>query len=187
MTHAIKEDARIWIQFLENYNGKTPFPELAWSSNDALNLFTDSCGSCGGGAFFNNHWTVIKWPNSWSLEVRRDITFLELVPIVVAIWLWQDYFVSKKLIINTDNLALVHIINSQTSKSNRVMCLLRQLVLISIRRNIQIKFVHIPGHYNSIADSISRFQWAKFRTLAQNADIQPTQIPTELLNLLDPT
>lgn len=53
------------------------------------------------------------------------------------------------------------------------MRLLRQLVLICISRNIQIKSVNIPGYYNSIADSISRFQWAKFRTLAPNADIQP--------------
>lgn len=185
VTNSIKEDARVWLQFIENYNGKTPFPDLDWSPNDALNLFTDSCGSCGGGAFFNNRWAVISWPNSWSPEVRRDITFLELVPIVSAIWLWRDHFIAKKLLINTDNMALVHIINSQTSKSQRVMQLIRPLVLLCIKSNIQIKCVHIPGYYNSIADSISRFQWAKFRKLAPSADCQPAQIPMELLNLLN--
>lgn len=139
VTNSIRADAKIWIQFLENYNKKTSFPDLVWSSNDALNLYTDSCGSCGGGAFYNNHWTVIKWPDSWSSEVVRDITFLELVSIVAAIWLWQDNLAAKKLIINTDNMALVHILNSQTSKSQRVMSLHRPLVLVCIKSNIQIK------------------------------------------------
>lgn len=132
--------------FGELQQQKNSFPDLVWSSNDALNLYTDSCGSCGGGAFYNNHWTVIKWPDSWSSEVVRDITFLELVPIVAAIWLWQDNLAAKKLIINTDNMALVHILNSQTSKPQRVMSLLRPLVLVCIKSNIQIKSIHIPWY-----------------------------------------
>lgn len=158
-----------------------------WPSNDAFNnLYTDSCGSCGGGEFYNNHWTVIKWPYSWSSEVLRDSTFLELVPIVAAIWLWQDNMAAKKLIINTDNMALVHILNSQTSKSQRVISLLRPLVLVCINSNIQIKSIHIPGYFNSTADSISRFQWESFRILALNADSYPYQIPSEFWNIFDP-
>lgn len=186
VTNSIRTDAKIWIQFLENYNNKTPFPDLVWSSKDALNLYTDSCGSCGGGAFYDNHWTLIKWPNFWSSEVLRDITFLELVPLVAAIWLWQDNLAAKKLTIDTDNMALVHILNSQTSKSQRIMSLLRPLVLVCIKSNIQIKSIHIPGHFNSMADSISRFQWERFRTLAPNADSYPSQIPSEFWNILDP-
>ena len=175
----------VWLGFLENYNGQTPFPSAVWSTNEALNLFTDSCGSCGGGAFFDNHWTFITWPSTWSPEIRRDITFLELVPILTAIWVWSDQFTAKKLVINTDNLALVHILNSQSSKSQRVMHLVRPLVLLCMKFNIQIKSTHIPGYKNSIADSISRFQWPRFRTLAPNADMYSAQIPPALLNLLN--
>lgn len=88
----------------------------------------------------------MKWPDFWSSEVVRDITFLELVPIVAAIWLWQDNLAAKKLIINTDNMALVHILNSQTSKNQCVMSLLRPLVLVCIKSNIQIKSIHIPWY-----------------------------------------
>lgn len=185
VTQAIRDDANVWLNFLEHYNGYSPFPELHWSTNQALNLFTDSCGSYGGGAIFQNHWAVISWPSSWGNEVRRDITFLELVPILLAIWVWADHFKAKKLLINTDNIALVHILNSQSSKSQRVMSLLRPLILLCLKYNIQIKSTHISGYKNSIADSISRFQWEKFRTLAPHADKNPALIPPALLTLLD--
>lgn len=180
----MKKDVCVWLDFLENFNGKTPFPELIWSNNDTLQLFTDSCGSCGGGAFFNNHWTVLVWPSTWDLELRRDITYLELIPILVAIWLWSEQLAAKKLLINTDNMALVHIVNSKSSKTDRVMSLIRPLVLICLKHNIQIKATHIIGYKNSIADSISRFQWQRFRTLAPHADPFPTQIPPALLTRL---
>jgi hypothetical protein len=48
----MKDDIMVWFGFLETYNGQAPFPSAVWSTNEALNLFTDSCGSCGGGAFF---------------------------------------------------------------------------------------------------------------------------------------
>jgi hypothetical protein len=155
------------------------------SNNDALNLFTDSCGSYGGGAFYENHWAVISWPESWGQDIRRDITFLEFVPILLAVWVWTPQFKAKKLLLNTDNLALVHILNSQTSKSPRTMALLRSLVLLCLKNNIQIKSTHIPGYQNSIADSISRFQWEKFRALAPQADKDPAPVPPALLALLD--
>lgn len=186
VTQAVKEDARIWLTFLDQYNGRSPFPELYWSDNETLNLFTDSCGSYGGGAIFQNHWVVISWPESWGPDIRRDITFLELVPILVAMWIWADQFTAKKLLINTDNIALVDILNAKSSKSQRVMSLVRPLVLLCMKNNIQIKTRHIPGYQNSIADSISRFQWERFRSLAPQADKTPARLPPELLSLLDP-
>jgi hypothetical protein len=138
------------LNFLAN-NGQTPFPSAVWSTNEALNLFTDSCGSYGEGEFFDNHWAVITWPSIWSPEIRRDITLLELVPMLTAIWVWSDHFTAKKFVINTDNLALVHILNSQSGKSQRVMHFVRPLVLLCIKFKIQIKSTHIPGYRNSIA------------------------------------
>jgi hypothetical protein len=93
----MKDDIMAWLGFLETYNGQTPFPSAVWSTKEALNLFTDSCGYCGGGAFFYNHWTVIIWPSIWSSDISRDITLLELVPILTAIWVWPDLFTSKKV------------------------------------------------------------------------------------------
>lgn len=45
VTEAVREDARIWLTFLHQYNGRSIFPELSWSKIDTLNLFINSCGS----------------------------------------------------------------------------------------------------------------------------------------------
>lgn len=112
-----------YITFLDQYNGRSPFPDLSWSENDTLYLFTDSCGSYDGGAIFQNHWAVTSWPKSWGPDISRNITILELVPILVAFWVWSDQFTAKKLPINTDNTALVDLLNAKFI-SISVSCLL---------------------------------------------------------------
>lgn len=83
-----------------------------------------------------------------------------------------------------DNQPLVSIINKRTSKSKRVIVLLRKLVFLTMYNNIQFKAIHIEGSRNEIADILSRFQEHRFRSLAQNADLLPADIPQELLNMI---
>ena len=154
-------------------------------TNEGLQLLTDSSGSLGCGAFFQNKWIVLQWPTEWNRNILQDITFLELVPIVLAVTTWCKQLTNKKVIFHVDNLALVEIFNSKSSKSSRVMSLLRPLVLITMNNNIQLKCCHIQGSRNDIADSISHFQWARFMRLAPDADLYPTPIPSQFLNFLD--
>ena len=185
ITVRMGDNAQVWLQFLQEFNGIAPFPESTWLSSQTLILFTDSSGSYGAGAFFQNHWSYISWPPSWESFVLKDITFLELVPIVLAIYIWSSQFTAKKIILHTDNKALVQIINTKTSKSRRVMSLIRPLVLVCLRHNIQVKSSHIPGNLNEISDSIPRFQWARFRRLVPNADLLPTTVPAEFIQILN--
>ena len=78
-------------------------------------MFTDSSGSLGCGAFFQNHWTVLPWPVEWNDVILRDITFLELVPIVLSVITWRSMLTNKKVLFHVDNLALVEILNSKSS------------------------------------------------------------------------
>jgi hypothetical protein len=36
---------KVWLSFLEYFNGKAYFPESEWSDNETLELYTDSAGS----------------------------------------------------------------------------------------------------------------------------------------------
>ena len=99
-------------------------------TNEGLQLLTDSSGSLGCGAFFQNKWIVLQWTTEWNGNILQDIMFLELVPIVLAVTTWCKQLTNKKVIFHVDNLALVDILNSKSSKSSRVMSLLRPLVLI---------------------------------------------------------
>ena len=80
-------------------------------------------------------------------------------------------------------MAVVEIINQQTSKCPRVMDLVRPLVLHCMEINTEIKAQHIKGVDNSIADTISRYYMQVFRNLAPHADPQPAMIPPFLWQL----
>ena len=62
-----------------------------------------------------------------NLSLDRDITFLEIIPIALSIFLWHKLFYKKKIIDYIDNMAVVSVLNSKTSTSARVMILLRLL------------------------------------------------------------
>lgn len=180
ITNPIREDMFTWLQFLDNFNGVVYFPDTEWVTLDTLQLYKDSAGSghLGCGSFFQGQWVHFTWPSSWlNKPILRDITFLELVPIVLAFMIWGLRLQNKKVILHVDNISLVHILNKQSAKSPRVMVLVRSLVLMALKHNIQFKAQHIPGKSNIIADSISRKQWEVFRAEAPSSAIHSSPIP----------
>jgi len=187
ITNEVKSDALVWLEFLQNFNGECYILEKYWLSNEALELFTDSSGneSLGCGTYFGGEWIQWKWPENWSgSDIIRDITLLELVPIVLALFTWTLKFEGKRLLFRTDNNALVTIINKRTSKSKRVMKLVRPLVLFTMCNNMQFKAVHVEGSKNVIADALSRFQMARFWKVAPNANKEPAVIPLKILEII---
>ncbi|XP_075935401.1 uncharacterized protein LOC142935139 [Anarhichas minor] len=72
---------------------------------------------------------------------------------------------------------VVEIINKGQSHCLDIMMFMRRLTLVSAQHQFIIRASHIPGHYNSIADSLSRFSFQKFRRLAPTSDPLPTPVP----------
>lgn len=187
ITEAIKKDLCMWSSFLENYNGVSYIPPEIWSDSDILQLFTDSAGSpgLGCGCFFHGDWAFFQWPESWcKKEVLKDITFLEMVPVLLAIMLWGDRLKNSRVLLRIDNEALVVIINKQTTRSKRLMELVRQFVLLAMEFGIIFKAKHITTHCNKIADSVSRKQWDRFRAVAPDANRDPQIIPERFLMMI---
>ena len=112
------------------------------------------------------------------------MTYLEIIPIALAMCLWFDRFQLKNVLFYSDNLAVVNILNSKSCKSERVMCILKLIVYCSLIGNFQLKAKHIYSKNNMIVDALSRANFQKFRQLALIADILPVQIPVEYWNLL---
>jgi len=98
--------------------------------------------------------------------------------------IWGPEFKNKKILLHIDNQALVSIINKRTSKSKRVMKLIRRLVLFTMCNNILIKVVNLDGVHNEIADALSCFQHDSFMFLAAQADQAPAEIPSEFLRII---
>jgi hypothetical protein len=53
---------------------------------------------------------------------------------------------------------------------------------MAARHSFTFTASHVPGKLNPIADSLSRFQFQRFRQLAPQADPVATAIPQALLN-----
>ena len=83
----------------------------------------------------------------------------EFYPIMVLLEMWGYKLKNHCVVFMTDNAALVSILNDQTCKCKRVMKMLRQFVLTSMKFNVLFKAQHIPGKLNVIADCLSRSKY----------------------------
>ncbi|KAK3101834.1 hypothetical protein FSP39_006695 [Pinctada imbricata] len=180
LTCEARADMSMWLHFLENFNGKSVlFPE-SWESSDVIRFYTDASGSLGYAAVFGSKWLVGSWFGSMS---NLQIAVKELFPIVLSLEIWGNCLCNRKVLFMSDNMAVVQIINKQSSKDKTLMRLVRRLVLTCLRNNIFFKAKHIPGKSNIIADRLSRFQFQEARRLAPFLDKQPTTVPHQLLHI----
>ena len=77
----MKEDVKMWLSFLEKFNGCSYYDRSDWIDLDSLHLYTDSAGNSkmGCAAIFETHWAYCPWPYEWKgREIMRDITFFRI-------------------------------------------------------------------------------------------------------------
>ena len=103
-------------------------------------------------------WFWALWRTEWFcslcffLPSHLSIAFLKLVPIVAAANLWGCAWFRLRVQLLCDNMAVVTVLNSSTSKSPDVMHLLRLLTLEACRKNFIFLAAHTPGRENYAAD-----------------------------------
>ena len=125
LNNAVKADMNLWLTFCDKFNGKSMFLNETFLTSDTLKLFTDSAKTLGFGAVYGSYWLYGSFPAEWK---TFNITFLKLYPIVLAVHIWAPRWKNHSILFYTDNLALVSIINNQTSKNPHIMKLLRVLI-----------------------------------------------------------
>lgn len=175
LTANVKQDLEVWVKFFQNFNGKSFFIQELLLATE-LELYTDAAQKLGFGAVFGTKWFFGPWPHQWK---TYNIVTLELFPIVLAIEIWAELLANKAIRLFTDNMALVSIINTKTTKEphDRTMILVRRLVLVSLKHNILVEAHHIPGKKNVLPDLLSRLQIRQFREMAPHMDSKPVPVP----------
>ena len=178
-----RKDLLMWHKLLHDWNGISLFLEREPTSAESLDLYTDASGAIGFGGHFQGKWFCGAWPPELASSSADPISiaFQELYPIVVAAILWSKHWSRRRLIFHSDNQATCHILNKGRSKCPQIMRLLRRLVLLATHDNFAFSAVHIPGYLNTLADSLSRLQIQKFRTLAPHAEPAPCSIPSDVM------
>jgi hypothetical protein len=95
----------------------------------------------------------------------------------MSLKLWGHLLANKCVVIHTDNMSLISVINNQTSKETKVMQLVRELVLATLHHNILFQAEHVAGKSNVLADALSRLQIELFHRLHPTARTTPTPVP----------
>ena len=185
VTSQVRQDLLLWKRFLKGHNRKTFFLDFQFLSQQTLQFYTDSSSTVGFGGFFGNRWFAGKWPQG---SHKYNIALLELYPICLAIKLWGPSLSNKCITINSDNMAVVHVLNSSTSKDPLLMTLLRVLVLDCMNFNLFIQSQHISGHFNILADMLSRDKVVQATKMYPHLDRNPEVIPQawQLERFLEP-
>ncbi len=171
-----RDELRLWIMFLKQWNGLSLFHNNLVSSPIDINLFTDAAPSIGFGGFYQGHWFASPWPAQLQ-DLPQSSALSELYPLVVAAFLWGNEWSSKCILVHCDNEAVVQCVNKGRSHSPALTPFLRRLKWISACSQFVIVAKHVAGSENQIADSLSRFLFQKFRKLAPEADKFPTPVP----------
>ena len=188
LNQGIREDLAMWRVFFERFNGTSVFYDQFWSSKTEFRLYTDRAAGrgLGFGFYFHGRWSFGVWPKSWHIQgITDDITILEFFSLLVSLYIWGEVLRNKKITFNCDNQSVVEILNARTSKSRRVMVLLRAFTLKCLELNILVKGFFISGSRNVKADYISRLQFNKFRAVAPDAAELPSAVPTHLWNIFN--
>ena len=108
----------------------------------------------------------------------------KLLPIVFAAVVWGREWRNKSILCWCDNEAVVHIINTGTSRDPTAMSLMRYLYFIAAKFNLLISAIHLAGKANSLADALSRNNLSFFLSSYPQANHLGTPIPDPLISLL---
>lgn len=179
LTVAFRKDINWWLTFLPTWNGCTFFFNDQWTLSSTLELYSDACKNSFG-AYFSGDWLLGSF-NDHGIPISRSITFKELYAITAAVNTWATHLAGYNILFHCDNMSVVNILSTGTSKCQHIMSLVRYLFYVCAKHNIMLRAVHIPGVQNSWADALSRLQVDKFLSSCPHASPQPTPvIPVDL-------
>lgn len=178
-----RKDLLMWHTFLNDWNGVSLFLDNAHTEAPDICLFTDASGTIGYGGYFQGEWFQGTWPKDLESHVEGEasMAFKELVPVVIAATIWGKSWSRKRILFWCDNQATVAILNKGRSRCPDIMRLMRHLALTAAKCSFAFSARYITSQDNNIADSLSRFQNARFRKLAPDAESVPCQVPLKLI------
>ena len=187
ITGEMKLDLKLWRLFLNHPSAYCrPFMDLtSLTKSDEINFYTDVSRNfaLGCGGVCEKSWYAIQWDPLFMQENSPSINYLELYALVTGVLCWIHRYENRRVVLFCDNMSVVYMVNSNTSKCKNCMILIRILVLHSLMHNVRVFAKYVKSKDNYKADLLSR---AKFNTfirkviLNEGYDRHSTKIPEQI-------
>ena len=184
----MRMDLELWQIFLQHpsiYSRKFIDFNKSISATD-LDFYTDASANpnLGCGGIFGTEWFILQWNEKFIKNYKPSINYLELYALTVALAIWIPKLKNQKIYIFCDNMSVVQMVNSSSSKCKNCMVLIRIITLKALTFNVKLSVKHVPGKLNQFSDWLSRLEYKKFRQHARSIkkkfNNEPVTIPTEL-------
>ena len=140
-----------WLEFFQSWNGCSFLLSPRWAPIPDLHVSSDAAGSVGYGAISGQDWFVGRWS---PLQLPLSIAYKELFSIVLAASLWGHQWSAKRVEFRSDNMAMVEVLRSGTSRNSNSMVPLRHLSPLAARHSFAFIARQVPGKSNAIASSL---------------------------------
>ena len=164
LSEGFKKDLQWGSMFVEQYNGVSFIPAIAWEEPD-ITFATDSClKGCGG--MYAKEYFHVAFPK-FILDQPLRIHHLEMLAVLVGVRIWGKYCIGMKVQIFCDNEAVVTVINSSKTKDPFLATCIREIWFEVAKNGFELRAVHLPGEENRVPDWLSRWDihngyWEKF-------------------------
>ena len=149
---SVRNDLQWWLKWLVIGNNT----HLIWDTRHVTHVYTDSSNDAGG-AFCQGDWVYTNWSADIPPISAHHINIKELAAVYAAAYRWAPLWTNRRVVVRTDSEVVMAIINKGTSTNSVCTTILKEMCFLSLQYNFSLFAVHIAGHENIIADSISRF------------------------------
>ena len=114
---------------------------------------------------------------------KLSIALKELFPIVVAAHLWGPQWMSQWVEFLCDNVSMVAVLSSGTSREGDLNILLHYLAFLVVHHSFSFTVSSFCGKANPVANALSHFQFQQFMLQAPLVEQYLTLIPPGLLTV----
>ena len=179
--HPIRLNQGFPLDLFHRWDGLSFFLMPDWAPLPNFQVSCDDASTRGYGAIFRHQRLCGPWSAS---QLPLSIAYKELIPIVVAVYLWGPQWSSRRVEFLCDNESLVAVLSSGIFRDPKLIFLMRFLALLAVRHSFSFKASSVRGRANPVADALFCFQFQRFRHLAPQADLAVTPVPPDLLEAL---
>ena len=187
LSREARADIEWWVQFGLDWNGTAMMwhvdrsrPDVVLTSDAST---SDASGAWGCGAWWETRWFQLQWLGLGE-SASYGITAKELLPIVVAVASWGKAWQGKAVLARCDNMAVVAIVNSGSSREAEAMHLRRCLAFLEAKWAIQLWAEHGRGVDNEVADSLSRNRLDQVFCWRPQMEQRPEAVDEEVLQVV---